>query len=153
MGRVTGTLSLCGGQCGLMSQSGHVSDVSGGNLFLQNIRALWCPHLNLDRWTQSPLLSSTMNSWSYHYDIFIEHQVKLLNSKKNQIHIYTRNYDCSMPNYLQINSKSLLMQRFFIQMKNEQFIFLSSKIKFLFAVTCRNCLYNIRKLSLNLYTQ
>ena len=46
----------------LLSQSGHVSDVSGCNLFLQDIKTLWCPHFNLDRWTRSSLLSSVYES-------------------------------------------------------------------------------------------
>jgi len=51
--------------CVLMSQSGHVSDVSGCNLFLQDMRALWSPHLNLDRWTQTSLLSSVSESVTF----------------------------------------------------------------------------------------
>ena len=51
---------MCG--CVLMTQSGHVSDVSGCNLFLLDIRALWCPYLNLDRSTRFSLLSSVSES-------------------------------------------------------------------------------------------
>ena len=54
MGRVAGTVMDTHNRimrwmvCVLMSQSEHVSDVSECNLFLWNIRALWCPYLNLN---------------------------------------------------------------------------------------------------------
>ena len=46
----TGTLPLCGELCVylLLWQSRHVSEISGCILFLQDRRALWCPHLSLD---------------------------------------------------------------------------------------------------------
>ena len=43
----------------LMSESRHVSDFSGCNL------ALWCPHLNLYRWTRCSLLSSLYESLTF----------------------------------------------------------------------------------------
>ena len=42
--------------CGAELQRGQVSGVSVCILFLYAMRALWCPHLSLLRWTWSSLL-------------------------------------------------------------------------------------------------